>query len=134
MISRSSRSSISCTLGDDVPLLRVLGAAALTRSRCHSRARKVRHAAAEFTAGVDKVVHKALVVFFNGVDSLVQTTSVEVDLGQRLQHFGHPLAIAPLGVECQCFQCGSAPCGPLPQCRPWIGADPRGSSLLMFLS
>ncbi|KAF4771983.1 hypothetical protein HAV15_011130 [Penicillium sp. str.  len=77
MTSRSSRRLNSGTPGDDVPPLRVMGAAAVAKSRCHSLARKLRHAAAEFAAGA----------FGAGVD-----------LGQRLKHLGHPLTVSPLGV------------------------------------
>lgn len=63
MISRSSRSSVPGTPGDYVPLLWVLGAPALTKSLCQPLARKLRHAAAKFAVGVDKVVDKVLVVF-----------------------------------------------------------------------
>ena len=54
--------SISGTPGDDVPLLRVFGAAALAKPRCQSLARKSRHAAAEFAAELDTLVDKMLVL------------------------------------------------------------------------
>lgn len=61
--SRSSRSSISGTLGDDVPFLRVFGATAFANPCCRSLAWKSRDTAAESAAEVDKAVDRMLVVF-----------------------------------------------------------------------